>query len=46
MKEKIIVVLMFTAMVVYLAVGIYQCHKQWQEGITIEEQMREDQLIW
>lgn len=46
MKEKIIAAFMFIAMAIYLVTAIYQCHKQWQEGITIEEQIREDMLIW
>lgn len=46
MKEKIMIALMFIAIAIYFTVGIYQCHKQVQEGILVEEQIREDQIIW
>lgn len=46
MREKIIAILLYTGIAIYIIVGMFQCHKQWQQGITIEERTIEDALIW
>lgn len=46
MREKIIAALLYTGIAIYIIVSMWQCHKQWQQGITVEEQMVEDALIW
>lgn len=46
MREKILAILLYTGIAIYLIASMFQCHKQWQQGITVEEYMREDALIW
>ena len=46
MKEKLLITLMFIAMAIYMGTSLYQCHKQWKEGITVEQIRIEDCLIW
>ena len=46
MKEKMLAFLLYTGIVIYLIASMWQCHKKWQQGITVEEQTVEDMLIW
>ena len=46
MKEKMLAFLLYTGIVIYLKASMWQSHKKWPQGITVEEQNIEDELIW
>lgn len=46
MKEKVIVVLLIVLITIYLVFAVYWGHQKWEDGISVEEQIREEMLIW
>ena len=46
MKKRIKIILLVFAITAYLAAVMVHAHKEWKNGITMEEHTREDLLIW
>lgn len=46
MKEKVIAYLLLIAMTLYFLVCFRYAHEQWKIGISKEECVKEEMLIW
>lgn len=46
MKERVITVLLVIVMAVYLIMAFCHAQKEWQKGISAEEQIWEEMIIW